>query len=79
MNKRTHAAQLENEAQLRKERLEISQGLCEECHTHGDWRGLSLSHTKPKGMGGTSHVYTIEEVKILCYPCHSLKHGISEI
>jgi 5-methylcytosine-specific restriction endonuclease McrA len=73
-------AQRQHERELKQQRLIIADYLCEECHTTGDWRGLSLSHTKPKGMGGTHHVYTIDEVQILCYPCHNLlRHHIREI
>ena len=64
-------AQQAHERELKAERLEIAKGVCESCGTRGDWRGLSLSHTKPKGMGGTRHVYSVEETKILCFKCHA--------
>lgn len=67
-----------NESKLRQECLERCLGLCESCGKIPDWRGLSLSHTNPKKMGGTSHVYTADEVQLLCMKCHSLKHGIHE-
>ena len=72
-------AQIEHDNALRQERLEIADNHCEMCHTTGDWRGLSLSHTKPKGMGGTRHLYSIDEVQILCYKCHAALHHIKEI
>ncbi|PKH44980.1 hypothetical protein KKB3_01422 [Dehalococcoides mccartyi] len=71
--------QIANERKLKSERTMICGGLCEECHGYPDWRGLSLSHTKAKGMGGTSHVYTVDEVRLLCYKCHSKEHGITEV
>jgi hypothetical protein len=66
--------QIAHERDLKQQRLVIADYLCEACRTAGDWRGLSLSHTKPKGMGGTRHIYTIDEVRILCYPCHEKLH-----
>lgn len=73
------AAQKRNESKLRQMALERCQGLCEQCHSVPDWRGLSLSHTKPKGMGGTSHVYTLDEVEMLCGNCHSRMHHLKEL
>ena len=74
------AAQIANERELKKQLIEQTGGLCQRCHTTGDWRGLSLSHNRNKGMGGTTHVYTIDEVELLCYPCHNReKHGIHEV
>ena len=73
-------AQIDNERELKTQRLEMAGYLCESCRTRGDWRGLSLSHNTNKKMGGTSHIYTINEVTILCYPCHNRgKHGIHEV
>ena len=71
--------QISNERRLKEQRMILCGGLCEECRKYPDWRGLSLSHTKPKGMGGTSHVYTVDEVRLLCYKCHSKEHGITEV
>ena len=73
------AKQKRLEDKLRIECLIRCQGLCERCHQLPDWRGLSLSHTHPKGMGGTSHEYTIDEVQLLCGRCHSEKHNIREL
>ena len=66
-------AQIRNDNLLRKQRTEMCQGLCESCGRAPDWRGLSLSHTKHKGMGGTSHLYTIDEVTMACGKCHAEK------
>jgi len=71
--------QMRHEGVLRTQCLERCRGLCEQCGQPPDWRGLSLSHTKPKGMGGTTHEYTIEEVQLLCGRCHNERHGIVEI
>lgn len=45
---------------------------CERCGSNGkdDLRGLQLSHTKEKGSGGTRHLYTADEMQILCGYCH---------
>ena len=52
-------------------------GLCEFCHTKGDWRGLSYSHNPPKGMGGTRKIYTEDEIELACYKCHAEeRHGL---
>jgi hypothetical protein len=81
MNKQVHAAQIENEAKLRKERMKIANNQCEDCHNkYLDWRGLGLVHLKNKGMGGTSHIYTIDEVRIKCAHCHNVNnHHLSEV
>jgi Zn finger protein HypA/HybF involved in hydrogenase expression len=72
------AQQIRRENKLRELALERCGGLCEKCGNPPDWRGLSLSHTKPKGMGGTTHKYTIDEVQMLCGKCHSLEHHLKE-
>jgi len=72
------AIQKRQEDKLRAECLIRCKGLCERCHQLPDWRGLSLSHTDPKGMGGTNHKYTIDEVQLLCGKCHAELHGIHE-
>ena len=72
-------AQQKREADLRRQATERAGGLCEKCGELPDWRGLSLSHTKPKGMGGTTYQYSINEVQYLCGRCHSLRHGIKEV
>ena len=73
--------QIDNEAKLRKERLEIADNQCEDCHNEFlDFRGLELVHLKNKGMGGTAHVYTIDEVRIKCAHCHHVNdHHLREV
>lgn len=73
------AQQKRHEDKLRQELLICCQGICMQCGKLPDWRGLSLSHTKPKGMGGTSHEYTINEVQLLCGKCHAELHGLREL
>ena len=57
---------------------EYVSGYCEECEM---WtKVLQLSHTKHKGMGGTTHEYTVDEVRLLCNSCHARKeHGIKVV
>lgn len=76
---RKMARRKRQEDKLRQELLNQCKGLCMRCGQLPDWRGLSLSHTKPKGMGGTNHEYTINEVQLLCGKCHSALHGITEL
>ena len=59
--------------------LERAGGLCEVCHTNGDWRGLSIHHRRPKGMGGSKHSYTAEDLALLCGKCHSQAHHLREV
>jgi len=73
------AAQKRHDDKLRDILLERCQGKCMRCGQWPDWRGLSLSHTDPKGMGGTSHRYTIDEVQLLCGRCHAEMHGEREV
>ena len=71
--------QLIDEHLLTLELLKECEGLCMCCHQWPDWRGLSLSHTKPKGLGGTTHIYTKDELKLLCGSCHSRLHHLKEV
>ena len=41
---------------------------CSEC---GSPHNIQMHHIRPKGMGGTRHEYTIDEVTLLCERCHS--------
>lgn len=57
---------------------------CERCGSNGrdDPRGLMLSHTDEKGMGGTRHLYTAVEKEILCGTCHFTSadlHNLREV
>jgi 5-methylcytosine-specific restriction endonuclease McrA len=71
------AAQKRQEDILRQKLLIRCKGLCESCNEYPDWLGLSLSHTEPKGMGGTRREYTEDDVQLLCNNCHNKKHGIT--
>ena len=55
-----------------------SSGLCEQCGSSGDFRGLSIHHKRGRGMGGTRHEYTAEELERLCGKCHSERHHLRE-
>ncbi len=68
--------QILKETRLRKQAMIRSGGFCEVCHKLPDFRGLSLSHENPKRMGGTTHVYTLAEVKMRCGVCHDKADGI---
>ena len=73
------------EANERKTDIEVKYragGRCERCHGLGDFRGLAISHTNEKGMGGTRHLYTAEEKQYLCYFCHNTSpdlHNLREV
>ena len=46
---------------------------CERCGRNGkdDLRGLQISHTDEKGMGGTRRLYTAADKQLLCAVCHN--------
>ena len=44
-----------------------ARGVCEICRI---WFGLEVHHDPPKRMGGTTKVYTAEEMWLLCHECH---------
>ncbi len=78
----THKEWLANERKTNAEVLKRAGRRCERCHGLGDYRGLAISHTDPKGMGGTRHLYTAEEKQLLCYPCHNTSpdlHNLHEV
>jgi hypothetical protein len=53
-------------------------GFCEDCNNrHIDWRGLQFSHTRHRGMGGTTNpeVHSARNVKRRCGHCHDLLDG----
>lgn len=66
------------EAVMREVVLQRANGLCERCGQAPDWRGLSIHHTKHKGMGGTIHLYLSDEMEAICGKCHSEEHGVQE-
>lgn len=51
-------------------------GLCEECRSPGDWRGLQTHHKKPKRMGGSKRLDDPENLELLCADCHVRKHRL---
>lgn len=62
-----------------KIRLEVfnrADGLCEVCHSKGDWRGLAMHHIKLRAQGGK---HEADNLELLCGGCHSKKHGIREV
>lgn len=65
--------------EMRTELLERANGHCEFCGGLPDFRGLAIHHRKPKGMGGTHHIYTADELVVACGRCHSSEHHIREV
>ncbi len=44
---------------------------CEGCARKGRQRkGFEIHHKVPKRMGGTTHLYTKDELELLCDECH---------
>ncbi len=70
------------EKELVKALLERSEGLCERiiagrrCMSAGDWRGMSRHHKVKRSHGGKD---TLENLLVVCYPCHSALEGLREI
>ncbi len=58
---------------------ERSGGLCELCKQGPDWRGLAIHHKRNRGMGGSKHLYTAEELILVCGKCHSQAHHLREV
>ena len=57
-------------------------GLCEECRSSGDWRGLQFAHWfKHRKMGGTRDpsVHSAENVRRVCARDHDKKDGRSSL
>jgi len=57
---------------------------CERCGSNGkdDMRGLQISHTDEKGMGGTRRFYTAADKQLLCAVCHNSSadlHNLREV
>jgi len=69
------AAKNRRDDKIRQELLDEFGPYCMGCGAAARWPGLSLSHTEPKGMGGTSHIYAADECQLLCIKCHQLRHG----
>jgi len=68
-----------NVSQKQRERIcRRADNLCENCYSAGDWRGLAIHHKILKGMGGTKHNYTDDELVLLCGKCHNAGHHILE-
>ena len=55
---------------------ERSGGVCEACHTRPS---TQVHHRRPKGIGGTTRVYTAEGLEDLCLKCHALRHGMTVV
>jgi hypothetical protein len=73
---------LANEKRTNAEVLKRAGRRCERCHGMGDFRGLAISHTDAKGMGGTRHLYTADEKQLLCAVCHNTSedlHNLREV
>jgi len=45
-------------------------GRCEDCGSTPDFRGLAMCEPH-KGMGGTTRIFTADEVKRKCHKCHN--------
>lgn len=76
-------AQIKEERLLKGRLIILQNGKCAGCHQRPDFKDgrgeLHLSHKIPKGMGGTTHEYTIDEVELICRRCHNEKrHRIKE-
>ena len=59
---------------------------CERCGSTGyddkEWRGLAISHTDSKGIGGTRRLYKAGDKQLLCYTCHNTSpdlHNLKEV
>lgn len=53
-------------------------GHCEDCHDrYRNWRGLQFSHTKHRGMGGTTNpeIHSAKNIKRRCAVCHDKLDG----
>jgi 5-methylcytosine-specific restriction endonuclease McrA len=65
------------EQKLTQELLELCKGLCMNCGSTPDFRGLSKHEIKFRSQGGdpTDRNNTI----LVCGKCHSKFHGITEV
>jgi len=60
---------------LLKQLKERCCGLCEQCGSPGDWRGLAAHHKQFRSQGGED---SLENLIVLCGSCHSKSHHIVE-
>ena len=67
------------DTKLKAQLIEIYGNTCMCCGNPPDWRGLQLHHKRHKGMGGTTKIYELDEVELLCGKCHNEEHGIKEV
>ncbi len=70
------AEQMREERILKQEMLKESGGLCSECHSLPDFRGLSKHEIISRARGGDPTKK--DNCQILCGKCHSAKGGIKE-
>jgi len=71
------AIEIAARCRVKRELIEQHGEVCQTCNNeHKDWRGISLSHIIPLSRGGKT---TIVNLELLCYHCHSLRHGIKEV
>ncbi len=69
-------AELARRTKLKRDLIAEYGNHCMTCGSNGDWRGLSIHHKKfLSHMGKTQ----IDNVELLCAPCHSQRHGIREV
>jgi len=58
------------EAVNRRADATVGTGRCEDCGGRPDFRGLCMAEPK-KQMGGTTRIFTADEVKRKCHKCHN--------
>lgn len=71
------ARQMRRERVLKKEMMEQSGGVCNECHQPPDFRGLSKHEIVSRARGGDPT--DRDNCQLLCGRCHSAKEGIKEV
>lgn len=65
------------ERELSKQLIEECQGLCSDCGSPGDWRGISKHEIKFRSHGGDP--LDRNNVLMLCGKCHSKRHHLKEV
>ena len=71
---------MNTEREIREEVLRRAGGFCEDCHQPASWETdyhLVIHHIKPRGMGGSRHLYQPDELVAICAQCHNARHGLS--